>query len=68
MFMDGIVPGKEFLTKRSGILDGSESARKSGGIFQGFELRFRIGIVITDMRSGMGFGHTQVSQQMGDQF
>ncbi len=65
MLMDSIVPVEESLAECPGILDRPKSLRKSRGIFQGFELRFRIRVVVADMRLGMGFGHAKISQQVG---
>ena len=63
-----VVPLKERLAKPASVLDGAEAIRKTWTVFQGAELAFRIRIVIGDMRTGMCFDHTQISQQESDGF
>jgi len=55
-----VVPGEEDLAEGAGVLDGSETIGKLGPVLQGFELAFREGIVIGDVRAAVGFGDTQV--------
>src|SRR5664280_942649 len=68
MVVLGIVPGEERLTKGPGILNGAEPLREFGSILHGLELRFGVGIVITDRRSRMALGDPQIGHEQGNGF
>ncbi len=63
-----VVPAEEGLAETTGIFDGAKAIRKVWAVFQGAELAFRIGIVVGDMRTAMGLGDAQVSQQQSHWF
>ena len=63
-----IVPGEEGLTEGPRIFNGTEPFRELGSALHGFELRFRIGIVITYRGSRMTFGNTQIRHEEGNRF
>ena len=62
----GIVPGEECLAKVSGILDGAEPLREFRSILHSLELRFGIGIVITNRGSRMTFGDPKIGHEQGN--
>ena len=55
-----VIPIEEAACPDPGILYRPEPVRVIGTILQGFELCFGIGVVVTDVGSGMGFGHAQI--------
>ena len=50
------------------ILDAAETLGELGLVFERFELRFRIWIVIGDVRPAVGLGDLQIDQQGGHRF
>ena len=62
----GIVPGKECLAKGPGILDRAEPLRELGSVLHGLELRFGVGIVITDRGPRMALGDPEISHEQGN--
>jgi hypothetical protein len=46
-----VVPREEHLAEAASILDTAKSVWKLGPVFKGLELSFRVGIVITGVRS-----------------
>jgi hypothetical protein len=68
MVVLGIVPGEECLTKGPGILNGTEPFREFGPLLHGLELRFGIGIVITDRGSRMALGDPKIGHKQGNGF
>ena len=68
MMMLFVIPAEEVPAKCSGVLYRSESVRELREVFERFELCFRIRVVITNVWSAMGFGYTQIRQQMRNKF
>src|SRR5438552_4078047 len=62
----GVVPGEEDVAMRSGILDRAEPVREVGPVLERFELRLREGIVVRDVRAGVGLRHAEIGQQERD--
>ena len=48
-----VIPLEVGPAEAAGVLDGAESLWESGTVFQRLELRFRIGVVIRNMRSAV---------------
>ena len=48
--MVGVVPGEEIREVRARIFEGAKTLRKVRPILEGFEMRFRIRIVVRDVR------------------
>ncbi len=61
--MGVVVPGEEPLTERTGVFDGVKACREVGLVLQGLELRFRVRIVIADMRPAVASGDTEIGEQ-----
>ena len=51
VMMQMVIPVEELLAEAAGILDGSEAVRIIGTILHGFEVSFRKGIVIGNVRT-----------------
>jgi len=66
MVMFGVVPGKEMLTKGPGVFDAAKPFREFRPVLHCFEMRFRVGIIIADVRPGKAFGDAQVCKQESD--
>ena len=62
MAMVSVVPIEKRLAPGVDMVDGRKAVRVIRTVFEGFELSFRVGIVISGMRSGMAFGHAQIEQ------
>ena len=63
-----VVPSEKILAKGSGVLKRAEALGELRGVFQGLEVRLGVGIVGAGVRSGMGFGDSQVGQEKGHGF
>ncbi len=61
--MGVVVPGEEPLTEGTGVLDGVKARREVGLVLQGLEVRFRVRIVIADMRPAVASGDTEIGEQ-----
>src|SRR5882724_2766040 len=61
-----VVPDEESMAKRSRLLDVIETLREVRSILQGLELRFRIRVVVGNVRSRMAPGHAQIGKEKGD--
>ena len=68
MAMVSVVPLEKRLAPVAGLVDGIKAVGVIRTVFEGFELSFRVGIVISGMRSGMAFGHAQIEQELGHGF
>ena len=68
VMMLGVVPGKEDLAEAAGVLNGAKTIRKLRAVFQGFELTFREGVVVGDMRPAVSLGDAQIGQEQGNRF
>ena len=68
MIVFGIVPGKEGPAECPCVFNGTESVRKLRSVFHGFELRFRIGVVVTHRWSRMAFGNPEIGKKKGNRF
>jgi len=66
--VDGVVPTEEDLAVCTGVLDRTEACREVWPVLQGFELRFRVRIVIRDVRAAVRFADIEVHEQRGDGF
>jgi len=51
-----VVPREEGPTETAGIFDTPKAVRKQGSVLKGLELRFRIGIIITGVRTAVSLG------------
>jgi hypothetical protein len=60
-----VVPAEEALAERSGVLDAAEPIREGRVVLEGLELALRVGVVVGDVRAGVGAGDAQVGQQHG---
>jgi hypothetical protein len=49
----GVVPGKEALAMHTRILDAAEACGEVGAVLHGFEVRFRVRVVVRDVRPTM---------------
>src|SRR5665811_1695267 len=58
-----VIPAKKVLTEGTCVLDRAETIGKLRSVLKGFELTFRVGIVIRDMRPTVRLGDSQVGQQ-----
>jgi len=58
-----LIPRKKGSAPRPGIFQGAKAIGEIGSILEGFEVGFRIGIVITDMGSGVTLDHPQIDPQ-----
>jgi hypothetical protein len=61
--MGVVVPGEEPLAERPGVFDGVKACRKIGLVLQGLEPRFRVRIVIADMRPAVTLADTEIGEQ-----
>src|SRR5664280_3832818 len=61
-----VIPAKKVLTEGACVLDRAETIGKLRPVLEGFELTFRVGIVIRDMRPTVRLGDSQVRQQEGN--
>ena len=52
-----VVPAKKVLAERTAVFDRSEAVGKFRAVLEGFELGFRVGVVVGDMRARMRFDH-----------
>jgi hypothetical protein len=68
MIMFGVVPAEEFLGERPGVFDTTEPFREFRPVLRCLELRFRVGVVIADMRPGKAFGDAQACKHESDRF
>jgi hypothetical protein len=68
MIVLSIGPGEERLAKGPGILNGAEPLGEFRSILHSVELRFGIGIVITDRGPRMTFGDPEVGHEQGNGF
>ena len=66
MIVLGVVPGEECLAKGPGVLDRAEPLGELGSVLHGLELRFGIGIVITDRGSRMTLGDPKIGHEQGN--
>ena len=57
-----VIPKEEVLTESSAVLDGTEPLWELRTVLERPELRFRVRVVITDMRATVGFRHSQIRQ------
>src|SRR5664279_2254537 len=58
-----VIPAKKVLTEGTCVLDRAETIGKLRSVLKGFELTFRVGIVIRDMRPTVRLGDSQICQQ-----
>jgi Enoyl-(Acyl carrier protein) reductase len=58
-----VVPTKKSLRESATVLNAAEAVGKLGTIFHGAELTLRVGVVIGNVRTAMGLGHSQVGQE-----
>jgi hypothetical protein len=65
MPMQRVVPTEEGLAVRARILDAAEARREVGPVLHRLELRFRVGVVIRDVRAAVALGDVQIDQQRG---
>ena len=63
-----VVPTKEALAKSSCIFNTTKTLRKIRPVFKGLELRFGIGIVVTDRGSRMAPGDAEIGHEQGNGF
>ena len=63
-----VVPVDEFGHQRARLFDRGETLWKLGAVLQRFELRLRVGIVVGDVRTAVGFDHAQVREQERHRF
>lgn len=68
MVVLAVVPADEFGYQSARLLDACEALRKLGAVLEGFELRFRVGIVVGDVRTAVSFDDAQVRQKQRDRF
>ena len=61
-----VVPVEEALTVRASVLERAEARGEVGPVLQGLELRFRVRVVIRDMRAAVGAGDIEIDQQLRD--
>src|SRR4029453_2758521 len=61
-----VVPVEEILTERAAVFDRSESLGKPWTVFERFEVRFREGIIVRDVRAAVRLGHAEVGEQERD--
>ena len=66
MAVFGVVPGEKLLGEGPGILQASKAFREAGPVLQSPEMTFRIGIIVGDMRTAVGFGDPQIRHQERD--
>ena len=57
-----VIPEEEVLAESSAVLDGPEPLWELRTVLERPELRFRVRVVITDMRATVGFRHSQIRQ------
>ena len=62
MFMLTVVPSEELPAETASIFDGTESIWELIVVLQGLELRFRVGIVIADMGTAVGFRYPEIGE------
>lgn len=67
MLVFAVVPAKECAAELFGVLYAAKAFGKFRAVLQGLEVGFRVRIIITHMRTAVGFGDAQVSQQVGHQ-
>ena len=60
-----VVPGEESLAVGACILKTAETPREVRAVFHRLELRFRVWVVVRNVRSAVAFGDVQVHQQDG---
>src|SRR5580692_1871238 len=63
MMMSAVVPGEVFLAERFRLFQGGKANRKLRTVFERLERRLRKRIVITDVRTTVRLGDTQLQQQ-----
>jgi len=61
-----VVPGEEFTAERSRLFDVVEALREARSILQRLELRFRIRVVVGNVRARMALSHAQIGKEEGD--
>jgi len=61
-----VVPGEKFTAERSCLFDVVEALREARSIFQRLELRFRIRVVVGNVRARMALGYAQIGKEEGD--
>ncbi len=63
-----IVPSEEVNGKSPSVLNTAETSGVFWAVLHGLKLAFREWIIIGNVRAAMGFGDSQVSEQLGDNF
>src|SRR5450759_4845577 len=63
--VNAVVPLEELSAMRAGVFNRTEAFREGGSIFERFELRFRVWIVIRDVRTAVSFGEVEIDEQSG---
>ena len=63
-----VVGVEELAAERPGVLKGGELAGEARAVLQGLELRFAVGVVVTDPGAAVGLGDSQVGQEQRDRF
>jgi len=59
-----VVPAKECATELFGVLNTAKAFGKFRAALQGLEMGFRVRIIVAHMRAAVGFGDTQLRQQL----
>ena len=62
----GVIESEEGAAESSCVFQGLEAAGECRAVLEGLELRFAVGVVVGDVRPGMGFLDPQVGQELGD--
>ena len=63
-----VVPIKEGVAEDAGVLDRTELVREFGPVLHGLELGFGERVVVRDMGTGVGLGHSEITKELGDKF
>ena len=65
MVMLLVVPGEELPAEATGLFERAKAVREVRPVFQRFEVGFRVGVIVRDMRTTMCLDDTKVCSQQG---
>ena len=61
-----VVVVEELGAEGSGVFDGPEAGGERRAVLEGFVDRFAVGVVVADMRSGVGAPDAEIGEELGD--